>query len=148
MNLRELFSRYGTLGSVYGTRLKRIWGKVWKVLTFNLVEGVIIPKKCLSVTLEKGAVSVAYGTLFLSKPRIKKFKRHLLDEDRLPGPEHFASVASRAIEELKASGAEITLSLPHDLLVVRTAELPVVVKENITSVVSYELDRLNAFCSQ
>ena len=97
--------------------------------------------------MEKGAVSVAYGTLFLSRPRIKGFRKYPFDEGKYAGPENLASAASRAIDELKAPGAEIVLSIPHEFLVVRTTELPLVVKGNITSVMSYELDRLTPFTS-
>ncbi|MBS1233224.1 MAG: hypothetical protein H6R42_878, partial [Nitrospirae bacterium] len=127
--------------------LKKTWGKIWKFLTFNLVEGVIIPKKCLSLSIEKGAVSAAYGMLFLSKPRIKGFRKYLFDESKYAMPENLAWSASRAITELKASGAEIVLSMPREFLIVRTAELPSVAKENITSVMSYELDRFTPLTS-
>ena len=147
MNVREQFSRYRTISSGYGIRLKKIWNIIWKVLTINLIEGVIIPKKCLSFSVEKGAVSVAYGTLFLSKPRVKEFRKYPFDEGKYAGPENLASAASRAADELKASGASIVLSIPHQFLVIRTVELPLVAKGNITSVVSYELDRLTPFAS-
>ena len=147
MNVRELFSRYKTPGSGYGIRLKKAWDTIWKVLTFNLIEGVVIPKKCLSLSVEKGAVSAAYGTLFLSRSRVKGFRKYLFDESKYAGPENLTSAASRAIDELKASGAEVVLSLPREFLVVRTVELPLVVKENIASVMSYELDRLTPFTS-
>jgi Tfp pilus assembly protein PilN len=147
MNIRVLFSRYRTTSSGYGIKLQKGWDKVWKVLTFNLIEGVILPKKCLSLSIEKGAVSAAYGVLFLSRPRVKAFRKYYFDESKYAVPENLVSAASRAIDELKTSGAEIVLSVPHEFLVVRTAELPSVVKENITSVVAYELDRLTPFAS-
>jgi Tfp pilus assembly protein PilN len=128
-------------------RLKKAWDTVWKALTVNLIEGVVLPKKCLSFSVEKGAISVAYGTLFLSRPRIKEFRKYYFDEGKYAGPENLASAVSRAIDGLKAPGAEIVLSIPHEFLVVRTAEFPLVVKENITSVISYELDRLTPFTS-
>jgi general secretion pathway protein L len=147
MNVREMFSRYRTISSEYGIRLKKAWDTIWKVLTFNLIEGVVIPKKCLSISVEKSAVSAAYGTLFLSRPHVKGFRTYLFDESKYAGPENLASAASWAIDGLKASGADIILSMPREFLVVRTAELPLVVKENITSVMSYELDRLTPFTS-
>ena len=147
MNVREIFSRYRTMSSGYGVRLKRIWDKAWKVLTFNLIDGVLLPKKCLAVSLEKGAVSMAYGVRFLSKPRIKGFKKYYFDEGKITSPENLITAVSLAIDKLKASGAEVVLSIPQEFLVVRTAKLPLVVKENITSVMSYELDRLTPFTS-
>jgi Tfp pilus assembly protein PilN len=147
MNIRELSSRFRATSSGYGVRLKKTWDKVWKVLTFNLMEGVILPKKCLSFSIEKGAVSVAYGSLFLSRPRVKAFRKYYFDEGKHAMPENVVSAASRAIDELKARGAEIVLNIPHEFLVVRTAELPSVAKENIASVITYELDRLTPFTS-
>ena len=147
MKTGEMLSQYKTMASGYGTGLKKVWNKAWKVLTFNLVEGVVLPKKCLSLSIEKGAVSVAYGTLFLSTPRVKWFRKYLFDEGKYAGPENLVFAVSRAISELKASGAEIILNVPREFLVVRTAELPSVAKENITSVISYELDRFTPFTS-
>jgi len=72
-------------------QLKKVWDTIWKILTFNLIEGVVLPKKCLSLSIEKGAVSVAYGTLFLSKPRIKEFRKYSFDEGKYAGPENLAS---------------------------------------------------------
>jgi Tfp pilus assembly protein PilN len=147
MNVREIISRYKTISSGCERGLKNICDKIWKTLTFNLIEGVLLPKKCLAVSLEKGSVSVAYGVRFLSRPRIKGFKRYYFDEGKYAGPENLITAVSLAMDKLKASGAEIVLSIPQEFLVVRTAELPVVVKENITSVMSYELDRLTPFTS-
>ncbi len=147
MNAGEMFLKYKTMTSGYGTGLKKAWDKIWKVLTFNLVEGVVLPKKCLSLSLEKGVVSAAYGTLFLSRSRVKGFRKYTFDEGKYAGPENLAWAASRAISEFKASGAEITLCVPREFLVVRTAELPSVAKENIASVISYELDRFTPFTS-
>jgi hypothetical protein len=147
MKALETFSRYKAAGARYGTELKRAWGKVWKILTFNLIEGVVIPKKCLSLSIEKGAVSAAYGPLFLSRLHIKGSRKYLFDEDKYAGPENLAWAVSRALDELKASGAEIVLTIPRELLVLRTVELPISTKENISSVISYELDRLTPFAS-
>ncbi len=147
MKAGDRFLKYKTMTSGYGTGLKKALHKVWKVLTFNLVDGVILPKKCLCLSLEKGLVSAAYGTLFLTRSRVKGFRKYTFDEGKYAGPENLAWAASRAITEFKASRAEITLCIPREFLVVRTAELPLVAKENIASVISYELDRLTPFAS-
>lgn len=147
MNVREVFSRYKKISSGHGAPLKRFWDKVWKVLTFNLLEGVLLPRKCFSVSIEKGSISVAYGIRFLSKLRIKGFEKYYFDKEKYAGPENLLSVVSLIMDKLKTSGAEAVLSIPQEFLVVRTAELPLVVKENIVSVMSYELDRLTPFTS-
>jgi len=147
MKAPEILSRYKAAGTRYGAGLKKVWDRIWKVLTFNLIEGVLFPKKCLSLSIEKGSVSAAYGTLFLSRPRVRGYRKYLLDEDKYASPENLTWAASRALDELKASGAEIVLTVPRELLVLRTVELPISTKENISSVISYELDRLTPFNS-
>jgi len=147
MKAPGILSRYKAASTRYGTGLKKIWDRIWKVLTFNLIEGVVFPKKCLSLSIEKGAVSAAYGTLFLSRPCIRGSRRYPFDEDKYAGPENLSWAASRALDELKASGSAIVLTVPREFLVLRTVELPSSTKENISSVISYELDRLTPFTS-
>jgi general secretion pathway protein L len=52
---------------------------------------------------------------------------------------------SVALSELGASKANITLSIPKAWTLVKKAEFPATVKENIANVISYELDRLTPF---
>jgi general secretion pathway protein L len=66
-------------------------------------------------------------------------------EGRYPLPEVFASSLSLAINDLGARNADVTLSIPKAWTVITTAELPAAVKENLSDVISYELDRITPF---
>ena len=112
------------------------------LLTVNVLEGMIIPKKCLCVAIEKGAVSIAYGTRFLSKPAIKGFRRFTFVGGKYPEPDQMTLALNEARAIFGARGASIVLSVPRPWLIVRTAEMPAVVKDNLASVITYELDRL------
>jgi general secretion pathway protein L len=50
-----------------------------------------------------------------------------------------------AIKELRAPRSGIALSIPREWVMVRTAEFPITVKNDITDVIGYELDRLTPF---
>ena len=131
--------------SVIAAHARKIADSTWKVFSFNIMEGVIIPKKCLSVTIGKGSVSVAYGMRFLSKPMIKGFKKYSFNETGYVHPDSLASAVSLAVDEFRAGSAEIVLGVPREWVMMRPVELPAVVRGNITSAVSFELDRLTPF---
>ncbi len=114
-------------------------------LTFNAADERISYKKELCVAVEKTGVSVAYGTRFLSSLSVKGMKHYPSAEHAYPQPKEVASSVVLAIRELGSVGAGITLSIPKSWAVVKIAEFPVTVKENISDVVTYELDRLVPF---
>ncbi len=118
-----------------------------KVLGFNVLEGVIIPKKCLCAAIGKGHVSVACGTRFLSRPRVVGFRRFSFEEGRYPRPEELASAVLSARDAFRARDAAMILSVPRPWVLTRVAELPSVVKDNVASVIAYELDRFTPFGS-
>ncbi|OPY83068.1 MAG: Fimbrial assembly protein (PilN) [Syntrophorhabdus sp. PtaU1.Bin153] len=119
-----------------------LWNPAWKVLTYSLVDGVITPLRALSVSIEKSGISVAYGSRFLSKIRIGRACHYTGEPGKYFTPESFATTVVLALEELKAPRVEVILSIPREWVVIRTVELPVTVKENLATVISYELDRL------
>jgi len=134
-----------TLASTSATYLRRIGRPAWRVLTFSPSDDVISLKKSLCVSLEKGALSVVFGSRFLSKIKIKGFRRYSFEEDRYHQPEGLASSVALAINDLGAAGTEVTLSIPKAWVIIKTAEFPSTVKENLANVLSYELDRLTPF---
>ena len=52
-----------------------------------------------------------------------------------------------ALNDFGAWKADITLSIPKAWAVIKTAEFPLAVKENLSNVVEYELDRITPFGS-
>jgi len=119
-----------------------LWEPFWKKLTYNLAEGILSPVKVLSISLEKGGLAVVYGSRFMSKIKIRGSRFYGAEEGKYFQPDRFAKTVSLAIDELKAKKAEATLSVPREWVVIRIVELPSTVKENLASVISYELDRL------
>ncbi len=126
------------------TAMKRAWEPVRKALFFSLADETISPAQNVFVSIEGNAVSVAYGTRSLSRIKIKGFKQYSFDE-KYPAPETLASSVVLAISALKAAKADITLGIPKSWAVIKTAVFPATVRDSISDVVSYEMDRLTPF---
>jgi len=119
------------------------WGRpLWRMLSFSLADDRIAPVRQLSVVLESGGVSVSYRSRFLSRMKNRGSRRYPFEEGRYPVPESVASAAALAVSDLRAAGAQAMLVIPKAWTIVKTAEFPITVKENLPDVVSYELDRL------
>lgn len=117
-------------------------GALWKTLSFSLANERIAPGHCLSIHIDSGGVSVAYGVRFLSRLKIRGTRRYRIEEGKYPPPEVFASKVHLASNELQARQADVTLIVPKAWTIMRTADFPLVAKENLANVVGYELDRL------
>jgi Tfp pilus assembly protein PilN len=142
--------------SLYLSRLKEIVRLVWRVLTLNPLDEIISPKKTLSVAIGKKAISAAFGTRFFSHCTIKRVKEYPAEDDTgtmqgaldasVPLASGLCCVhAIEAIHDLGAVRSQLTLCIPKSWVIVKMAEFPSTVKENLHDVVSYELDRLTPF---
>lgn len=123
-------------------RAKSLGLTAWAILNYNLVEGILLPKRYLAICLERGGVSVACGERFLNRNYLMGSKRYTFEDGGYVTPAGLAATARLAMEELHCRGSGVLLGLPREWFVVRTAELPSVVKENLKNVVAYEIDRL------
>lgn len=139
---RSTIERLSASGAEFAAKVAKLRAPAWNALTFPLMEGMIVPRKAVSVSIGRGSLWVVSGSRFLSKITVKDFRKYTFEEGKYPGPESLASTVSIALRELKAGSAGIILGIPGDWVIMRTAELPVTVKENITDVIAYELDRL------
>ena len=128
-----------------GAAINRIWPLVRRVLTFSLADDLIAPQKNLSASIDLGKVSLAYGSRFLSRITIKGTKEYAFEDDKYPQPEDLLSSLSLTCNEFSAPQSDITLSIPKAWTIIRMVEFPSTVKENISDVISYELDRLTPF---
>jgi len=126
-------------------KLRAIWIPLRRVLTLSPADDAISLRKSVSVSLEKGKISVVYGSRFLSRITIKGVKEFLFDGDRYPQPEDLASSLALAVNEFRAPRRDVRLSIPRAWTIIRTAEFPSTIKENIPDVVSFEMDRLTPF---
>jgi Tfp pilus assembly protein PilN len=126
-------------------RLKGAWGPLKRILTFSPADNLIAPQKNLAVSLEKGGVSVVYGSRFLSRIRITAARKYSSEEGRYPQPEDLASSLALAANEFGAAKKDVSLSIPKAWTIIKTAEFPSTVRENLPDVISFELDRLTPF---
>jgi len=140
-NIRKITS----VTSASTERLKGITEPLWKILTFSPADDTISSGKIVSVSLEKGVMSVAYGSRFLSRVKIKGIRRYEFEEGKYPPPEGVASSLSLAINDFGAQGASVSLCIPKAWAVIKTAEFPATVKESLVNAISYELDRITPF---
>jgi len=122
-----------------------IWRPLWKILTFSPANDTISAKKNLSASIEKGTLSVAFGSRFLSRIKLKGVREYSFEEGKYPQPEVLASSLALAINDFRAAGTDLSLNIPKAWAIIKTADFPVTVKENLVDAVSYELDRLTPF---
>jgi len=125
--------------------LKNLLKPARRILMFSLADEAIAPQRNLSVSLEKGGLSVVFGSRFLSRVRVKGMKTYSFDASGYPQPAEVSSSLALAADQFGAANIPVTLSIPKRWTIMRTAEFPVTVKENLTAVIAYELDRLTPF---
>lgn len=142
MNRTAVIEKITTIASSSTTALKNIWEPLSKILSFSLADDTIYPSKNLTVSIEEGSISIAYGARLFSRVKIKGSKQYKLDQDRYPQPEFLASSLALTINEFRVSNFDVTLSIPKSWAIIKTVEFPSSVKENLPDVISYELDRI------
>jgi len=130
------------LASLAAKQLAFLGAALEKILTFSLADERIAPGRCLAVHLDTGGIAVAFGSRFLSRIGIKGTRYYPLEAGKYPGPESFASTVRLALNDLGAPQADVTLVVPKAWTIVKTVDFPLIVKENLTAVIGYELDRL------
>jgi general secretion pathway protein L len=113
-----------------------------EVFFFSLADDRIVPKRNLSVLLESDGVSVVFRSRFLSRMKTRRILRYPFEAGTYPSPESLATTVALAVNTLNVAGARITLVVPKAWTVVKTAEFPLVVKDTLSDVIAYELDRL------
>ena len=123
------------------TNIARVGRFLRDVLFFSLADDRVAPKRHLSVLLETGGVSVVYRSRFLSRMKIRRILRYPLEAGAYPTPEGLATTVAMAVNALKV-GAGITLVVPKAWTIVKMAEFPLVVKDTLSDVIAFELDRL------
>ena len=131
-----------SIASDSAIKLKEMWIPMQRILTFSIADEIIAPKKSMCISIEKGSLSIAYGSRFLSQIKIRKSRNYPMDQERYPQPEGLASSVALAMSNLGISKTGVTLSIPKAWAIVKIVEFPSTIKEKLSDVVSYELDRL------
>jgi Tfp pilus assembly protein PilN len=148
MNGTITMNKLTALASASSGFLRKITGPLWNICTFSLADESIYPAQSLSVSLEKGSLPIVYGTRFLSRIRIQGIREYSVEDGRYPQPEFLASSLVVAINDLGAAKAGISLIIPKEWTIITTTEFPAAVKDNLSDVISYELDRITPFSSE
>jgi len=142
MTTGDIIGRMKTLASAAAEKTARLGRSLWRILSLSLADKRVAPGQCLSVSLEAGRVCVVYASRFLSRMKIRAIRCYPFEEGKIPSPESLASTLVLAINELRAPRTQVTLVIPKAWVIMKTAEFPLTVKDNLSAVISYELDRL------
>lgn len=137
--------RISSLALDSASRLKGVVEPFLRALTFSPADEAISSKKILCVAIENTGLAVAYGSRLFSKVSINGCKRYPIESGKYHQPETLAFNVAQAARELGALKTEVTLSIPKSWAVIRTAEVPVTFKENLSDAIFFELDRLTPF---
>ena len=144
MNIKRL----STLAATSSSLFHRVWNPLWNILSLSPADESVYPAKNISASIERGRLSVAYGSRFLSKITIRKSREYTYEDDRYPQPDSLASSLTLFLSEFGVSGVDVTLLIPKAWTIIQTVELPAAVRENLPEVLSYELDRLTPFSAE
>ncbi len=142
MTTTEIINKTKRFLSLSAEILTRAAKPLGRILSLSLADERVATGTCLSVHLGCGRISVAYGSRFLSRISIEGTRQYPFEAGKYPSPENLASVVHLAINDFKAVNTDITLVVPKAWVIMKTADFPLVVKETLPDVVSYELDRL------
>jgi general secretion pathway protein L len=148
MSMTEAITITASLVSKGAERAFRGGRSLWKILSFSLADGRIAPGSCLAVLPESGRTTVAYGTRLFGRMSIRGIRQYPSEEGKFPTPEDLASAVELAVNDLHAPRERVTFVVPKAWVIVKTADLPPAVKENLSGVVSYELDRLTPLSAE
>jgi Tfp pilus assembly protein PilN len=127
------------------TTLKKIGTSLKGVLFLSPADARISFKKTLCLVIEKGEIKAAVGSRFLSRIKVKGFKKYQSPEPDYPTPPFLASSAALAVAEFGAEKCPITLSIPKAWAIIKTVDYPSSVLENLSEVMAHELDRITPF---
>ncbi len=143
-----VLNKLSAFASSSSTQLKKIGDPLWRVLTYSLADDSMYPARNICASIDKGVLSVAYGSRFLSGVKIKGTRGYPIEEGKFPQPDVFASSLSLAISDFGAHKPGITLSIPKAWAIIKSVDFPVAVQENLSNVVTYELDRITPFTAE
>ncbi len=142
INVTETYEKIKSVISETELRASRLGRHLWRILSLNLADDRVLPMQVLSVALENGGVSIVYASRFLSRIKIKGAGYYSFEKGKYPTPENVVSAITLASSELGVVHAQTIMVVPKSWTIVKTADFPLAVSENISAVISNELDRL------
>jgi len=142
MNMKIIYEKLKTAILKLRVQTERWSRSLWRIVSLSLADDRIAPLQALSVVLEDGSVSVVYASRFLSRIKIKGMRSYSFEKGKYPTPENIVSSVMLAMNEFSVGHAEIILVIPKTWTIIKTADLPLSVLDNLSSVITYELDRI------
>ncbi len=142
MTITDVLKKTAFIFTAAAERITGMGRPLWNIFSFSPADDRIAPKQCVSILLDRGGVFVAHGSRFLSRIKIRAVRHYPCEEGKFPRPDEVASNVALSISAFKAGRAEVLLIIPKVWAIVKTVDFPIAVKENLSNVVTYELDRL------
>lgn len=144
----QAISRMSALTADVALRFSALMVPVRRILFFSPADELVYPQTNLTAAIGKGSVSAACGSKVLSQITVKGVREYLFDTSRYPQPEELASSVAMAASELGTSRTDITLTIPKAWAIIKIVEFPSTVRENLSDVVRYEMDRVTPFTAE
>ena len=118
-----------------------------EILFYNPFEEYLRIDSSLSVAIEDHRISVCYIKRSPVSLRIEALQTLTISEKH-PGPGELVSTTGMVLSDRGVKNKEIILSVPHEWVLTTNIELPGSVEENLSDVLSYEMDRYTPFSSE
>jgi Tfp pilus assembly protein PilN len=122
-------------------RAQKAGRAVWKFLSWSLDDSKLSFARVVCISIEGDGIHLVYGEKKFWRMVIKRYRHFPLEDKNPPSPEHLAGVCARFVSEGNISRASFILCLPRTLSIVLNIGLPAAAGENLSQVISSELDR-------
>lgn len=123
-------------------RMKDFWPKVSRVLFFSLADDIIAFRKSVCISIEDSRLVAVRGSKWLSRTTVQDYREYAFEGGQRPPADRLASLITFALRDLKAANGGFSLVISKSSSIIAVASLPPAVKENISSAVEFELDRI------
>jgi len=115
---------------------------IWSFLSLSLADNIFSVARVVCISIEADGVYLVYGEKALRRPVIRHCKYFPLEDKKPLSPEYVATAVSAFVTEFKILKASFVLCVPRAWAIVQNVEFPLAAKENLSMVISFELDRL------
>ena len=119
--------------------------RTWAILTASPDISSITPKSCLTVSIERGAVSFIYLTRKFKKYTVQAERVYELNEKVFPPPRDVQSYLHLFLEEARLPRIPVTVVVPKSWVILKRGEFPVAVEDFLSEAIANEIDTLTPF---
>jgi Tfp pilus assembly protein PilN len=117
-------------------------------LTLSLGHDALWPQRNLAANIERGRLSIVYGSRLFSRISVKGARFYPCEAGRYPSPDAVAASLILAAADLRAPWRDVTLVIPRQWAMARRAALPAAVKDNLIQAIAFELDRFTPITAE